>query len=67
MKKLSFGTYGIWHKPASETTKKKDVRAVVLEQLEPAGLLYIFTFEKGMKNLTYRTATIFPSDFTVKK
>lgn len=66
MEKLTFGTYGTWHKPALERTKKKDVPAVVLEQTKE-GVIYIFTFEKGQRNLTYRTATIFPSDFTPKK
>jgi len=61
-----FGTKGIWHKPESEDSKARDIPAVVLEQT-PEGVLYIFTTEpivKGSKNLTYRTATIFPSDFT---
>ena len=66
MKKYKFGDEGIWHMPASEEHKKKDLKCKVLEQL-PGGLLYIFTdvpMIKGAKNLTYRTATIFPSDFT---
>ena len=58
-----FGTPGIWHKPASERTKAKDVPAVILEQVK-GGLLYIFTLDRKASNLTYRTATIFPSDFT---
>lgn len=63
--KYIFGMMGIWHMPASENTKARDIKAVVLEQVK-GGLLYIFTLEptvKGAKNLTYRTATIFPSDF----
>lgn len=62
MKKYFFGDKGTWLKPASERTKAKKVRAVVLEQTKE-GVLYIFTYEKGQRNLTYRTATIFPSDF----
>lgn len=66
MRKYKFGDRGIWHRPASETTKAKDIEAVILEEVE-GGLIYIFTFEKKAKNLSYRTATIFPSDFTLDK
>lgn len=65
--KYFFGQKGIWHKPASENTKAKDIPAVILEETKE-GVIYIFTFEpilKGANNLTYRTATIFPSDFTL--
>ena len=64
--RLVFGTRGIWHKPASERTKKQDVPAIVLEQL-PEGGIYIFTLKphlRGYKNIHGRIATIFPSDFT---
>ena len=63
-----FGQKGVWHKPASERTKKKDVPAVILEEVivGTAKLLYIFTYEKRQPNLTGRVATIFPSDFTIK-
>ena len=57
-----FGEKGIWHRPASERTKAKDIPAMILEEVK-GGLLYIFTLEKTEKNLTGRTATIFPSDF----
>lgn len=66
--KYFFGQKGIWRKPASEQSKAKRMKARVLEQT-PEGLLYIFTDEpmvKGANNLTYRTATIFPSDFDVE-
>ena len=65
--KLQEGCKGIWKKPESERTKAKDVPAVVLETtlVGEAGLLYIFTYDKKASNLTYRTATIFPSDFIV--
>lgn len=65
-KELKFGVKGTWHKPASERTKAIDIPAVVLEQT-PEGVIYIFTFKsitRGWKNLSGRTATIFPSDFT---
>ena len=68
--KYKFGDRGIWHRPKSERKKAKDIPVVVLEQVKvgDAGLLYIFTYEKPMpRNLTYRTATIFPSDFTLNK
>ena len=62
----NFGIRGIWHMPASETTKAKDMPCVVLEQT-PEGVLYIFTdkpMRPGFNNLTGRTASIMPSDFT---
>lgn len=65
--KFKFGDRGIWHVPASEQYEAKDVEAVVLEQTKE-GLLYVFAskpIRKGWENLTYRTATIFPSDFTL--
>ena len=63
-----FGMMGIWHMPASEKQKARDIKAFVLEQVK-GGLLYIYTLEpimKGMNNLTYRTATILKSDFELK-
>ena len=66
MQKLNFGQKGIWHKPASEEKKAKNIKAVVLEQT-PEGLLYIFTYDRSEKTLTGRTATIFPSDFELPK
>ena len=68
-KKFKFGDRGIWHMPASETTKADDIPSVVLEQTKE-GILYIFTdrpIQRGYNNLTWRTATIFPSDFTPEK
>lgn len=68
-KRYVFGQKGIWHCPASDDHKARDIKARVLEQT-PEGLLYIFTDEpiiKGAKNLTYRTATIFPVDFEIKE
>lgn len=62
----NFGDRGIWHCPASEQRKAQDIPAVVLEQTKE-GCLYIFTDRpiiRGYNNLTYRTATITPSDFT---
>lgn len=62
-KKYKFGDKGIWHRPASETTKAKKIPAVVLEQTKE-GLLYIFAYgDKTARNLSAKTATIFPSDF----
>jgi hypothetical protein len=64
--KFKFGDRGIWHCPASEDHKAQDLEAVVLEQTKE-GLLYLFTkktIRRGWNNLSYRTATIFPSDFT---
>jgi len=66
-KTFKFGDRGIWHCPASDDRKKQDIPAVVLEQTKE-GVLYIFTdfpIRKKYNNLTYRTATIFPSDFTL--
>lgn len=67
-RKFAFGTRGIWHSPASEENniKAQDIPVVVLEETKE-GVLYIFTMRsirRGWNNLTYRTATIFPSDFT---
>lgn len=65
---LKFGDRGTWHCPASEEFKATNIKAVVLEQTK-GGLLYIFTMRpirKGWNNLSLRTATIFPSDFTPK-
>lgn len=67
--KLPFGTIGIWRAPASEENKVKarDIKCKVLEEVE-GGLLYIFTDTPILpkaKNLTYRTATIMKSDFTL--
>lgn len=65
---LKMGCQGIWHKSESENTKAKDFEAVVLEETSGKGLLYLFTTKeyilKGAKNLSYRTVTIFSSDFT---
>lgn len=66
-KQFVFGMMGIWHMPASEQSKARDIKAIVLEQTKE-GCLYIFTLEpieKGAKNLTYRTATILTADFTL--
>jgi hypothetical protein len=65
-KDLLFGTKGIWHKPASEEEKARDIPAVILEVLEN-GTVYIFTFDKKAKCLTDRTATIFDCDFSITK
>ncbi len=61
-----FGTKGIWHKPASENTKARNIPAVVLEH-HKNGPLYLFTLEpivKGHDNLTNRTVTTLQSDFS---
>ena len=67
-KKYVFGTRGIWRMPANEERgyKEKEMPCTVLEQT-PDGILYIFTdkpMRPGFKNLTGRTASILPSDFT---
>lgn len=64
---FKFGDKGTWKSPGSEENKIKPARipAVVLEQTKE-GLLYIFTLKptrRGWNNLSYRTATIFPSDW----
>lgn len=67
--KYKFGDEGIWHMPTSDHQKKRDVPAVVLEQLNGEGCLYLFTHEpiiRGHDNLSNRTVTIFSSDFTKK-
>lgn len=64
--KFVFGQKGIWHRPAWDRGKAKDIPCVVLEHCKE-GVLYIFTLEKKAVNLTLRTATIFPSDFTATK
>jgi len=68
-KKLKFGDTGTWHKPASDDSKAKDIRATILEHC-PEGCLYIFTekpIKRGYNNLHWRTATISPSDFSLDK
>ena len=67
MEKYTFGVKGIWHKPASENTQARDIPATVLEA-KKMGVIYIFTTEpiiRGYDSLTNRTATIFPSNFTI--
>lgn len=61
-----FGTKGIWHKPASENTKARDIPATILQHFEN-GVIYLFTQEGvGGKHdtLTNRTVTTLLSDFT---
>lgn len=65
--RFKFGDRGIWKMPGSSENKIKPARipAVILEQTKE-GLLYIFTdkpIRRGWDNLTFRTATIFPSDW----
>lgn len=66
-KTLQFGTKGIWHKPNSEESKARDIKAVVLRELKE-GILYLFTTDEvidGKKEyLNNRTVTVFKSDFT---
>jgi hypothetical protein len=60
---LKFGCEGMWHFPASENTKGGVIKAVILEKMK-IGAIHIFTEEnKKRSNLTWRTATILPSDF----
>lgn len=64
-RKFRFGDRGIWKKPASDDHKAADMPCRVLEHTKE-GVLYIFTDKpiiRGYRNLAYRTATIFPSDF----
>ncbi len=52
-----------------QNIKPSDMPCVVLEQIRN-GVLYIFTdrpIRKGYDSLSWRTATIFPSDFTIEK
>lgn len=65
-KEYYFGQKGFWNRPAWERGKAKKIPCVVLEQTS-GGVLYIFTFDKKAKNLSMRTATIFPSDFIPNK
>lgn len=61
-----FGTRGIWHKPENDDGQAEDIEAVILEQTKQ-GPLYIFTMKpikRGWENLTHRTATILPCDFS---
>ncbi len=68
--KLKFGTRGIWHKPESEEHKAKDVPCTVLEESKVGRMRVLFIFTdapiiKGWDSLTYRTATIMFSDFSL--
>lgn len=68
-KQFKFGDRGIWKCPASEHHKAQKIPAVVLEHSK-LGTLYIFTdrpIVRGYNNLSYRTATILPSDFIPSK
>lgn len=61
---LKFGCRGIWNVPASEQKKACKMEAVVLDKVLGACIEIFITQENTKKkNLTYRTATIFPSDF----
>lgn len=65
-KKLQFGQNGIWHMPASEELKARDILCTVLEETKE-GVLYLFTNEpiEGKREyLNNRTVTIFKKDFT---
>lgn len=66
MKKYKFGDRGKWTQPESERTKARIYNVVVLESVRD-GLLYIFILDKSIKNLTYRTFTIFEKDFIPEK
>lgn len=60
-----FGTRGVWHRPASDHRKEKNVAAIILEKTD-GGLLYILTLEK-VGNLSSRTWTIPSSDFVIEE
>lgn len=60
---LNFGVQGVWHKPASERTKEKDISATVIDPASLGTAIDIYTNERKL-NTIHRTHTIFPSDFT---